>query len=82
MLVVCNYLHVFVTNLYIGYCHLESSQAEPEGADAEEQLMGTVPEWQHPRNCVCVCVLMCQIWVTERYIFMKLTTLTLIVQFS
>lgn len=45
MLVLYNYLHIFVTNLYIGYCHLESSQAEPEAADAEEQLMGTVPEW-------------------------------------
>lgn len=40
---VCKYLHFIVTNLHIG-CHLESSQAEPESADAEEQLKGTVPE--------------------------------------
>lgn len=53
MLVLCKDFHFIVSNVHIG-CHLESSQAEPERADAEEQLMGTVPEFWHLRS-VFVC---------------------------
>lgn len=41
---VCKHFHCVVTYLCIGSHRPESPQPEPEGGDAEEELMGTVPE--------------------------------------